>query len=127
MTGILIAMALVSIFAECFKLLNLDIVLKHHDLQTRVCNLEESDAKTLLLHEINNKRFQNPILLTTLVTDVVYSVFTVVLLLTNRWYVGMILILMTFIQSRFFKYQKSTVIIDSCMCIILLILYIAFL
>lgn len=124
---VLITLALISIFSEAFKIGNIDAILRHCELSKKIDSMGEGKLKALLQSNIRDSQFQNPVLLVATITDAIYSIFTIVLLMTNKWYVGLVLIIMTVIQAKFFKYKKKTIIIDSIMCILLLTTYIVLL
>lgn len=122
--GIYIALALVSIFAEVFKIWKIDTILDYHNTMVKINNLEDTAAKVMVKNAVEDVAFKTPTIIIALVTDSIYSIFTFVLLMTAQWYIGLVIILMTYVQNKFFKYQKKTMIIDSIMCIMLLIAYI---
>ena len=124
---ILMTLALISIFSEVFKIWNINVILKHHELSKNINNMEDGDLKVLLQSDIRDSQFKNPILLVAIMTDAVYTIFAVVVMFTTKWYIGLVLIIMGIIQAKFFEYKKKTIIIDSTMCILLIIMYIVLL
>ena len=124
---ILMTLALISIFSEVFKIWNINVILKHHELSKNINNMEDGDLKVLLQSDIRDSQFKNPILLVAIMTDAVYTIFAVVVMFTTKWYIGLVLIVMGIIQAKFFEYKKKTIIIDSTMCILLIIMYIVLL
>ena len=117
-------LALLSIFAEAFKLWKIDEILHYHSLTIEVSKVEPGDLKDILNKSLNDLLRSSHVLMLTIFLDTVYVIFTLMLLLTKQWYIGLFILLMTIIQQKFFKYEKKSVIIDSIMCIALLVAYI---